>query len=193
LSETERDKSIDYTLDFQPGKLISETTVLPKKEGDEAETKRKIYRFDPIHDILSVALYIRSLELAEGDSVTALVSPFNRPYHAEFTLSGKENRKIGGEKYDTLKYDVVIRKVNHDKTLQPYDKMKKATLWFSDDEYRLPVEIQAEIFIGFVSARVTKRAWTDSVPEAPEIKVEESEKKKQGFFDRLKKATTKTP
>ena len=37
--------------------------------------------------------------------------------------------------------------------------MKKATIWLSDDDFRLPLEVQADIFVGFISARMTERAW----------------------------------
>jgi hypothetical protein len=189
LSEKERSKSVDYQLNFQPGKLFSDSTVLPKKEGDEAETKRRIYGFDRIYDIFTAALYVRSFDLAKGESVSALVSPFKRPYHAEFTLVGKETRKVRGEKYDTLKFDVAIRKVNHDKTLQTYDKMKKVTIWVSDDEYRLPLEVRADIFIGFVSARMTERAWIADDGSKGESEVA---RKQNGSLSRFLENTRKT-
>ena len=166
LTETERQKTTSYNLDFQPGKLISETTVHPKKETEESKTKRKVYRYNAIRDVLSIALYLRSLDVPEGESITALVSPFNRPYHVELTMAGEDTRKIKWKKYDTLKYDVAIRKVNHNQTLQTYDKMKKATIWFSDDEFRLPIEVHADIFVGFVSARMKERKWTKETPLA---------------------------
>lgn len=190
LSETERGKSVNYLLDFQPGRVVSDTTVLPKKKSEEAETRRKVYRYDPLHDVLSLALYVRSFDLAEGDTVSALVSPFNRPYHVEFEMAGKEKRKIRREKYDTIKFDIVIRKVNSDKTLQAYDKMKEATIWFTDDEYRLPMEVHADIFVGFVSARMTERHWLEDGKPAEEA-ADAPGKKGQGglkqFFKRFKK------
>jgi hypothetical protein len=34
--------------------------------------------------------------------------------------------------------------------------MKTATIWVSDDELRVPLEMQASVFVGFMFARLTK-------------------------------------
>ncbi len=166
LSETEREKSYRYRLMFEPARLRTQTVTMTTKVGrgetpPEPTVKESTYRYEFVHDILSTALYLRSHELAKGDSIKTIVSPFNRPYYAEFEAIGREDRKVKGETDPTIRLDVDIRKINFDRTLQDYDKMKTATIWLSDDEFRLPVEIHADIFVGFVSARVTRREWLD--------------------------------
>jgi hypothetical protein len=39
--------------------------------------------------------------------------------------------------------------------LSSYKKMKTSTIWISDDAMRLPIEMHAEIFVGYMSARMT--------------------------------------
>ncbi len=34
--------------------------------------------------------------------------------------------------------------------------MKTATIWVSDDELRVPIEMNASVFVGFMFARLTK-------------------------------------
>ncbi len=181
LAETEREKRYRYRLEFEPAKVRARTTILPKtKEGDpvpEPEVKESTYRYQAVQDILSTALLLRSQPLEKGDSIKMLVSPFNRPYYAEFKSVGREERKVKGEKYDTVRLDINIRKVNHNRTLQEYDKMKEATIWLSDDEFRLPVEIHADIFVGFVSARAVNREWLDR-SDQEEAKPESGPKQK---------------
>jgi hypothetical protein len=58
---------------------------------------------------------------------------------------------------DTIRLGVKIRKINKDLTLKDYKKLKAATLWVSEDEYRLPLEIRADIFIGYVAATLVER------------------------------------
>lgn len=171
LSETERKKQFRYVLDFQPGKVLSETTRLASEEEPE-ETRSRVYRYEHLQDMMSLALYLRSFELpAGGDPVKILVSPFNRPYMVEFKVAGREKKKIKGVKYDTIRLDTKLRKIKPDQTLQEYEKMREATMWISDDEFRLPIEIHADIFVGFVSAQMTSRQW---LPEAPLAKEAEA-------------------
>jgi hypothetical protein len=170
VSETERNKTYSYRLEFSPKGVLTRTAMADakKKEVDPVVTEKN-YRFEAVHDVLSAVLYIRSLELAEGDVVKSVVSPFNRPYYTEFEVLGREERKIRGEKYQAIRLGVDIRKINSDRTLQAYDKMKKATIWLSDDEFRLPLEVQADIFVGFISARMTERKWLKEKPKVAAV------------------------
>ena len=43
--------------------------------------------------------------------------------------------------------------------MELYSKIEKATLWITDDTYRLPLELQADIAVGYISARLTDRKW----------------------------------
>ncbi|MCB1235553.1 MAG: DUF3108 domain-containing protein [Verrucomicrobiae bacterium] len=161
LAETERGKKFAYQLDFQPRAVSSRTTEFPKKASEDPKVSEKTYRYQAVKDILSTVLYVRSFELTEGETIKTLVSPFNRPYYVALECQGREERKIKGEKHDAIRLGVGIRKVNGNKTLQDYDKMKAATIWLSDDEFRLPLEVHADIFVGFISARMLERAWLE--------------------------------
>ncbi|MDA8634751.1 DUF3108 domain-containing protein, partial [Verrucomicrobiales bacterium] len=70
----------------------------------------------------------------------------------------KESRKIKGKNYKTIKLAAHIGKINSDLSLKHYDKI---TLWIADDEYRLPLELQSEISLGFVSARLVDSEWLE--------------------------------
>ena len=73
--------------------------------------------------------------------------PFNKPYLLRVHVTGRE--KFDGR--DTIKLDVSLQKIDPaTKELLPYAKMKKTTLWLSDDANRIPVELRAEAFIGDV-------------------------------------------
>jgi hypothetical protein len=59
-----------------------------------------------------------------------------------------------------IKLAVKIRKIDRDTlALSSYKKMKTATIWVSDDAERLPVEMRAEIFIGYMSCRLTGKTF----------------------------------
>jgi len=163
MKEKERNRTLDYHILFESKKLVCSTTK-PKEDGTEdSVTHLLTYKHDFGQDLFSAILYLRSLPLKDGDEVDMVVTPFNRPYLAQFKVEGHEKKKIKGEKYDTIRLSAKIRKINKDLSIQNYDKMKKATIWLSEDEFRLPLEIHADLTVGFVSARLTKREWAGDI------------------------------
>jgi hypothetical protein len=157
-SETDRSETCRYRVAFQPRRVITESTVLPHK--GTASTATHVCGFSPIEDLLSIILYVRSLPLANGDSVTRVVQPWDKPYLTTFEVLGRENMKIEGADKPCIKLAVKIRKIDRDSLgLSSYKKMKTATIWVSDDAERLPVEMRAEIFIGYMSCRLTGKTF----------------------------------
>jgi len=119
-SETDRSETCRYRVSFQPKRVITESTILPKEGA--ASTSTHVCGFSPVEDLLSIILFVRGLPLANGESKLA----------------------------------VKIRKIDRESlVLSSYKKMKTATIWVSDDEERLPVEMRAEIFVGYMSCRLT--------------------------------------
>ncbi len=164
MTEKERNRTLDYHILFESKKLVCSTTK-PKEDGsEESVTHLLTYKHDFGQDLLSSILYLRSLPLNKGDEIDMVVTPFNRPYLAQFKVEGREKRKVKGEEFDTIKLTAEIGKINKDLTIQDYDKMKTATIWLTEDEFRLPLEIHADLFIGFVSARMKERKWTKIAP-----------------------------
>ena len=124
---------------------IEQTIRLPKS-GKQAKADSE-FRFTPVHDLFSAMLHVRSHKLADGDTLTLAILPFDKPYLMRVRVLGREKF----EKRDTIKLDVSIQKIDpKTKKLLPYKKMKKSTLWLSDDANRIPVELRSEVFIGDV-------------------------------------------
>jgi hypothetical protein len=105
------------------------------------------FRFTPMHDVFSAMLQVRSHKLADGDRLVLPILPFDKPYLLRVHVVGRE--KFADR--DTIKLSVSLQKIDpKTKALLPYHKMKKTTLWLSDDANRIPVEIRSEVFIGDV-------------------------------------------
>lgn len=155
-SETDTSETVAYKVGFSSLKVLTETLLTPK--GGATKKSTAICPYGPADDLQSAILYVRSQPLKQGDSITRVVQPFDRPYIATFTVVGRENRKVEGTTYPTIKLDVKIRKLDR-KTLVlgSFKKVKTATIWVSDDAWRLPIEMHADIFVGFISATMTKR------------------------------------
>ena len=167
-SESDRTETCRYRVSFQPRRLITESTILPK--DGTASTFTTACAFAPIEDLLSVILFVRSLPLATGDKVTRVIQPWDKPYLTTFEVQGRESLKIEGTKQPCIKLGINIRKIDRDSlVLSSYKKMKTATIWITDDALRLPVEMRAEIFVGYMSCHLTsKRLLTGEEAMSPE-------------------------
>lgn len=157
-SETDSAETISYRVAFGQKDVRTAAKVSPK--GATSTIKNTVCPYGPIDDIQAAILYVRSQPLTTGQVITRVIQPFDRPYLATFTVMAREKRKVSGTDYPTIRLDVKIRKLHATKLeLSSYKKMKTATIWVSDDAWRVPVEMHASIWVGFVSATLTKREY----------------------------------
>lgn len=155
-SETDSAETISYRVGFDVKEVRTEAKITPMGGATTEKLTRSPY--GPMDDLQAAILYVRSLPLKNGQVITRVVQPFDRPYLATFTVQGRETRKVAGVSYPTIRLDVKIRKLHATKLdLAPFKKMKTATIWVSDDSWRLPVEMHASIWVGFISATLVKR------------------------------------
>lgn len=153
-SETDSAENCRYRVSFEPKRVVTETTVTPTQGTTSSNTT--LCPYGPIDDLLSVILYVRSQTLAKGQKVTRVVQPWDKPYLTTFEVLGRDTLVFGGQKRPCIKVSVKIRKMDRKSLeLSSYKKMKTSTIWISDDELRLPIEMHAEIFVGYMSARMT--------------------------------------
>ncbi len=153
-------KTYRYSLLFQPDQLVSQTDLTDLKTGFKTPY-HNVYVFenDVARDLMSSILYLRSQPLTKGQKISLITATFNKPYLTEFTVLDRDVKTIKRTKYKAIKLDAKISKIHSNMTTEPYTKIEKATIWVSDDEYRLPLEIQGDIFIGYISAQMTSRKW----------------------------------
>jgi len=158
-SETDKKETVTYVTEFKPG-WVRTFTTRPNEKGVK-ETKQRTVYYGEALDLLSTILYVRSMPLKKGDKITRVVQPFDRPYLVTFKVEGQEERKFEGNKIPTIKMSITILRVNKDLSLKSYDKMKEGTIWVSDDDFRLPIEIRADIFVGYITCLLKSREYTD--------------------------------
>lgn len=152
-SETDSAETCRYRVAFQPRQVVTETVVTPKKGSASNHTLTCPY--GPMDDLLSVILYVRSQALTPGQKVTRVVQPWDKPYLTTFEVLGREALDFGGARRPCIKVSVKIRKIDRSTLeLSSYKKMKTSTIWISDDVLRLPIEMHADIFVGYMSARM---------------------------------------
>jgi hypothetical protein len=151
-TETKRGEQIETKNRFFSNRVaFQETTTEKKKQRVESH----VFAQNPVYDIGSAILFIRSQKLDEGDEINLMLHPYSSPYLLKSKVLGKE--KLDGS--DCIKLSLVLFKIDPQTfKLKAYKKMKEpALLWFSDDHLRLPVEIRSKVFIGDV--RATLKAY----------------------------------
>ena len=155
-----KSKSHKYSILFQPNQMISQTDLTDHKTGNTTPY-RHVYRFkrDVGLDLMSSVLFLRSQPLTNRQKISLITATFNKPYLTEFTVLGKETKEFQDSKVNTIKLDVKISKIYGNMTIEPYTKIERATVWITDDEYRVPLELHAKIFIGYISAQLTDRKF----------------------------------
>ncbi|MDZ4403478.1 DUF3108 domain-containing protein [Prosthecobacter sp.] len=153
-SETDCDETCSYRVSFEKKQVVTETLIQPRKGTPAISTT--LCSYGPMDDLLSVILYVRSLELKNGQKITRVVQPWDKPYLTTFTVLGRETLAFDGKSHPCIKVGLQIRKIDRSTlTLSAYKKMKTATIWVSDDALRVPMEMHADVFIGYMSARMT--------------------------------------
>ena len=136
-----------------PGIHFNSTTTLHKSK--KVIPRSHIFTAKAIHDPLTAMLAIRRQTLTKGSVIQLCCHPFASPYLIKVTVLGRE-KHLG---YDCIKLDIQIQKINK-KTgkLLSYNKLKKATMWITDDGQRIPVELRSKVFIGDVRATLINRS-----------------------------------
>jgi hypothetical protein len=151
-NETDDKETLVTTVRFQANQVRVTEISRPHRTGVDTTAHRN-FSYTPVFDAFSIMLFIRSHQLANGDSLSQVLHPFKSPYLATIHVLGRE--KVHGK--DAIKLSIGLEKIKPDLSLKPYAKMKTATLWISDDKHRIPLELRVAAFIGDVRMSLTKQ------------------------------------
>jgi hypothetical protein len=121
--------------------------------GDAFPARLRLGEFPGTFDVLSALYRIRSMPLAPGSSYLTTIRNENEEYRAEIKVTGKELIKTNVGSFNTL-----VTRVNL-KNRSDYD----LRVYFSDDEWHVPVLITARYMSGDIRAEL---AASEMVPPA---------------------------
>ena len=147
--ETARGKRIETNLKFS-----NEGVNSRRLEGNRATPTIKDYALENLHDLQSVFLYLRSQPLRDKSVYRVAVYPANSAYVATVTVLGREHLRVRSGNYNAIKMDLKLQRVNKKNELEPHRKFKRATIWLSDDNDRVLLRIESQIFVGAVTAEL---------------------------------------
>lgn len=104
-----------------------------------------------VQDVLSAMYYIRTQTLEVGKSILVDNHTDNKNYPLEVKVLRKEKVKVEAGKFDCFVVEPLLQE-----GAGIFLHKGKLTVWLTDDQYRLPVLMKSEVFIGSISAKLER-------------------------------------
>ncbi len=162
-TETTRKKKTITNLHFDTRGVTSRRAEIPSKsEGP----KLRRFDFPNLFDLQSALLYIRSQPLTEGSVQRIVVYPADSAYLATITVLSHARQTTPVGAFNAIKVDLQLNKIGKDRALEPHRKFRRATAWLSDDADRLVLKLEAQLFVGTVSAELQSFEFENPGPRA---------------------------
>jgi len=145
------DKRVTVKYAPETGTVIS---VIRQGDGVEKITLLAPGALDP----LALVIAVRRSTLETGQSFVTRLFTERRIYEASTLVMERERIKTPLGEYDTVLVRTDIRRISDGGT---NDRAKGAGIWFTDDEYRIPVRIDVDTKIGRIrlALRTYERGW----------------------------------
>ncbi len=152
VSQTEkyRNETVQTSIDFKANEVTSLRKTFPQK----TPPKPQHFSAAPAYDLMSALLWLRSQPLNNGDHEVLVAYPSNAPYLATVKVANREKININGTERDAIKLDLSLKAIDKHLQLKQHKKFKTGRAWISDDNLRIPLRIEADIFIGYVFAEL---------------------------------------
>ena len=113
-----------------------------------------------VRDLFAAMLFVRSQPLRNGDKLRLTVFPDQSPYLVDLTVAGRDTLLLMGKKIRAIRFVIRIQTIEthgeHQGKLAPHRKFHSGRVWMSDDDRRLPVRAEVDVFIGRVFAEMTR-------------------------------------
>jgi Protein of unknown function (DUF3108) len=148
--EKYRLETVKTNVNFEPDQV----TGLREKFPSDHPSKPNVFKFSPVFDMTTALLWVRSQPLADGDTESMVVWASNAPYLATVRVIGRDTIKIDGQKQNAIKLDLALKKIDKKMQLKDHKLFRGGRGWLSDDDKRIPLRIEADIFIGYVFAEL---------------------------------------
>ena len=125
-----------------------------RTEGSGSPKAPVQFNFPGLFDLHSALLYLRSQPLNDHSVYRIVVYPATSAYLTTITVLSHEHVSVRAGSYNAIKLDLQLKRVGKKLELEPHRKFRRATIWISDDENRIPLRIEAQIFVGTVFAEL---------------------------------------
>jgi hypothetical protein len=133
---------------------FTESGVMRGRTEGSGSKATKPFNFPGLFDLHSAMLYLRSQPLSDHSVYRIVVYPATAAYLTTITVLGRERVSVRAGTFNAIKVDIQLKRLGKDLELEPHRKFRRATVWISDDANRIPLRIEAQIFVGTVFAEL---------------------------------------
>jgi hypothetical protein len=141
---------VHTTIEFNPKSVTSLREVTPSKDPPKPRT----LEFYPVYSLETALLWLRSQPLNDGEREVMVVYANNAAYLGTIKVVGRDKIHIGETEHNAIKVEFNFKTIDNHLNLRTYKRFKSGRGWLSDDENRLPLRVEADIFIGYVFAEL---------------------------------------
>ena len=154
-----RPTEMEQTENFRSKIFVRKLIFWPDwRDADSCGNKRRLaapvttkqINFPNLFDLDSAMLYIRSQTLRDYSVQRIVVFPATSAYLATITVTGREKISVAAGSFKAIKCDSQLSRIGKNGELQPHKKFRRGTIWISDDNDRLVLRVEAQIFVGTV-------------------------------------------
>ncbi len=127
-------------------------TLFDHKRGSvfSDDDKGKASKASPFtHNYMSLIYYLRTMDLAPGDTFSINCFVHDKDYPIHFKVHGREKVKVDAGTFECLKLEPTL--VGDGRGFAKGDKMY---IWITDDNRRMPVMLESEMGLGSLSAKL---------------------------------------
>jgi hypothetical protein len=150
--------TIRYHKKFREGsRKKDETTLIAEGVATRKGKQRPVPT--PVFDPLSMIYYLRMVNLAAGPQRFTVYAD-GKTYAVDVAIARRETITVPAGRFRTV---VIEPKMQAGGLFR--DEDSQLTIWFSDDERRLPVRIRSEVKIGTITASLRRVSAGSANPE----------------------------
>lgn len=123
-----------------------------KPSPPESFAKWKRMKVQPTRDIVGAMFFIRSQPLKDGDKVGLIAFPGDSAYLVEVEVKKRETITVAEKARAAIRLEFKLQKIETKggEHLVEHTKFRNGTVWLSDDQDRIPLRAEVDIFIGYV-------------------------------------------
>lgn len=115
-----------------------------------------------VRDLFAAMLFVRSQPLLNGERLVLSVFPDQGAYLVDLKVAGRDILTITGKQVKAIRFTIDIQTIQTrgEKvgSLKPHQKFRSGRVWMSDDDQRIPIRAEVDVFIGSVFAELVKIA-----------------------------------
>ncbi len=151
-NENGKRKNSNYQFRFKKSSVTG-TKKSVYKNGKKDKIQQRAFQYPSSLDLFSGLLQIRSMPLDAGQTYKMPFHPVGKPYLATVKVLGRENH-LGRQ---AIKLSISMQHIEENLELKSYKKLKSSTVWISDDQWRIPLEVRAKVWVGNVRMRLVSQ------------------------------------